>query len=503
MKVVKQSVEIMGCGGLPIDGQAMLKHIEMCGRVCYKSEDKIADDSAEKFVRRIIKSGHESVLEHASITVRFVCDRGVSHEIVRHRIASYCVTGDTVIRSMNQKSWAVKELFDWQFDEQRKGRLKLITARSMDDETRTIVKNNITSIHCMGEKAVFCVRTESGRKLKCTDDHKIATPNGYMQLRDLSIGDEILSNGAELLDNPDWIKWYYLDENHTRKETAAMIGCSEATLYKAFCKYGIRKPLSDRPNRHHGYGRKGMFSEETKRKIGEGKKGCKNPHYKPDRLSLSISGAYRDAGKTFEKERCENCGRDTLLEIHHIDKNPRNNTASNVKVLCRKCHKLWHKAGTIGVFRDKIVSIDPAGIEPVYDVSMAEPHHNFVANGIVVHNCQESTRYCDYSKDKFGGEIKVIEPVGIGDELLTWKANCDGAEAAYKRMIRARITPQAARSILPTCLKTELIMTANLREWRHFLRLRTSEAAHPQMRALAVELRDKLREAVPVVFEDV
>ena len=137
MKVVKQSAEIMCCGGMPIDGKAMLKHIEMCGRVCYKSEDKIGDDSAEKFVRRIIKSGHESVLEHASITVRFVCDRGVSHEIVRHRIASYCVTGDTVIRSMNQKSWMVKELFDWQFNEQRKGRLKLIAARSMDDETRT------------------------------------------------------------------------------------------------------------------------------------------------------------------------------------------------------------------------------------------------------------------------------------------------------------------------------------------------------------------------------
>ena len=71
MKFVKQSAEIMGCGGLPIDGKAMLKHIELCGRVCYKSEDKITDDSAERFVRKIIKSGHESVLEHASITVRF------------------------------------------------------------------------------------------------------------------------------------------------------------------------------------------------------------------------------------------------------------------------------------------------------------------------------------------------------------------------------------------------------------------------------------------------
>lgn len=206
MKIVKQSVEIMGCGGLPIDGKAMLKHIELCGRVCYKSEDKITDDSAERFARKIIKSGHESVLEHASITVRFVCDRGVSHEIVRHRLASYSM---------------------------------------------------------------------------------------------------------------------------------------------------------------------------------------------------------------------------------------------------------------------------------------------------------ESTRYCDYSKDKFGGEIRVIEPVGCGDELSMMKSSCGYAEIMYQCMISSGVSPQIARAVLPTCLKTELIMTANLREWRHFLKLRTSEAAHPQIRALAVELRDKLREAVPAVFEDI
>ena len=206
MKFVKQSVEIMGCGGLPIDGKAMLKHIELCGRVCYKSEDKITDDSAERFVRKIIKSGHESVLEHASITVRFICDRGVSHEIVRHRIASHS---------------------------------------------------------------------------------------------------------------------------------------------------------------------------------------------------------------------------------------------------------------------------------------------------------QESTRYNNYTKDKFGGEISVIEPVGGGDELAMLKSSCSYAEIMYQGMIATGVSPQMARAVLPTCLKTELIMTANLREWRHFLKLRTSEAAHPQIRALALELRDKLREAVPVVFDDV
>lgn len=85
MKVIESGFEIL----TPLDGEAILRHIERCGRVCYKSEDRITADSAKKFVSGLIKSGHESVLEHYSITVRFIVDRGVSHEIVRHRIASY------------------------------------------------------------------------------------------------------------------------------------------------------------------------------------------------------------------------------------------------------------------------------------------------------------------------------------------------------------------------------------------------------------------------------
>lgn len=85
MKIVKAGYEILD----DIDGEEILKKIELCGRVCYKSEDRITNDSAKRFVKSIIQRGHESVLEHVSITVRFIVDRGVSHELVRHRIASY------------------------------------------------------------------------------------------------------------------------------------------------------------------------------------------------------------------------------------------------------------------------------------------------------------------------------------------------------------------------------------------------------------------------------
>ena len=84
MKIIEPSFEIM-----PVNGEEILKNIERAGRTCYKSEDKITEDSARKFVAAIIKSGHESVIEHEKITVRIICDRGVTHEIVRHRIASY------------------------------------------------------------------------------------------------------------------------------------------------------------------------------------------------------------------------------------------------------------------------------------------------------------------------------------------------------------------------------------------------------------------------------
>jgi len=204
MKIISPNVEIL----TPLDGQAVLQHIERCGRVCYKSEDKITDTSAAAFVAGIIKRGHEAVLEHFNITVKFICDRGVSHEIVRHRLASYC---------------------------------------------------------------------------------------------------------------------------------------------------------------------------------------------------------------------------------------------------------------------------------------------------------QESTRYCNYAKDDFGSEIAVIKPCFLDENspaYFYWDAACRKAECSYFEMLDFGCTPQEARSVLPNSLKTEVVMTANLREWRHFFKLRTAPAAHPQMREVAKLLLKQMREMVPGVFDD-
>jgi thymidylate synthase (FAD) len=85
MKVINAGFELL----TPLDGATILKHIERIGRVCYKSEERITDESAPKFVKTLIERGHEAMIEHFSFSVKFVCDRGVSHEIVRHRVASF------------------------------------------------------------------------------------------------------------------------------------------------------------------------------------------------------------------------------------------------------------------------------------------------------------------------------------------------------------------------------------------------------------------------------
>lgn len=119
---------------------------------------------------------------------------------------------------------------------------------------------------------------------------------------------------------------------------------------------------------------------------------------------------------------------------------------------------------------------------------------------------QESTRFCNYSKGRFGGEIEIIDlqpHCRSPKTAALWARAMIDAEDSYLSMIEAGEPPEIARSVLPNSLKTELVMTANLREWRHFFRLRTAEAAHPQMRELARPLLKELRRLIPAVFDDV
>ncbi len=118
---------------------------------------------------------------------------------------------------------------------------------------------------------------------------------------------------------------------------------------------------------------------------------------------------------------------------------------------------------------------------------------------------QESTRYANYSKEKFGKEITVIRPFFWEEdskEYALWLEAMEKAESIYLAMLKAGAKPQEARSVLPNSLKTEIVVTANLREWRHIFKLRCPAPAHPQIRQIMLPLLAEFHEKIPVVFDD-
>lgn len=131
--------------------------------------------------------------------------------------------------------------------------------------------------------------------------------------------------------------------------------------------------------------------------------------------------------------------------------------------------------------------------------------HELVRHRLAAYS-QESTRYCNYSNEKFGNEITVIRPCfwEIGSsQYFQWFEACEVAEEIYFKLLKNGAKPQEARSVLPNSLKTEIVATMNLREWRHVFKLRTSPKAHPQMRQLMVPLAKEMKEKLPAVFESI
>ena len=134
-----------------------------------------------------------------------------------------------------------------------------------------------------------------------------------------------------------------------------------------------------------------------------------------------------------------------------------------------------------------------------------------IANELTRHRlcsfAQESTRYCNYSKDKFGSELTFIRPEWINDWFQfgtgLWSSTCYTAERYYKTLLASGLKPEDARCVLPLSLATKLVMTTNYAEWRHILKLRTAKGAHPQMRALMIPLLKELQEKIPVIFDDI
>mgnify|MGYP001771372158 CR=1 FL=1 len=162
-----------------------------------------------------------------------------------------------------------------------------------------------------------------------------------------------------------------------------------------------------------------------------------------------------------------------------------------------------------------LAMIEHASVSVLFTCDRGVTHE--IVRHRVASYAQESTRYVNYSKDKFGNEIGYIDiaggialdtkmkdlPVETIDAIISeWNQACIDAEKHYMKMLELGATPQIARSVLNNSTKTDINVTMNLREWRHFFELRCDTPAHPQMRELVIPLLKEMSEVIPIVFDD-
>lgn len=197
----------------------------------------------------------------------------------------------------------------------------------------------------------------------------------------------------------------------------------------------------------------------------------------------------------------------------------------NVERAGRTCYKSEEKqtADSAKEFIKKIIESGHESVIEHQSVSVLFICDRGVSHEIVRHRLcsfsQESTRFCNYNKDQFDNQLTFIIPLwfdGIDEGKYEgtievpsesprqiWLRAMHRAELDYIKLIKIGWQPQQARSVLPNALKTEIVVTANLREWRTIFKQRTSVKAHPQMRELMVPLLEDFKEAIPVVFDDI
>jgi thymidylate synthase (FAD) len=556
---------------------------EVAGRTCYMSFARPRPGGNEAYIKHILEVGHGSVLEHAVWNFIFTgISRSCSHELVRHRAGwAYCLTGDTLVYSDHftngvregVKKRSLKHLFEMTRTPHGRSRIKLLRPRCLDETTGTFTTGKVVQIAYSGVKPVFRVELEDGKSITCSRDHRFLTPRGWLALHEIVGGlaispsglavhgpleTPLATNGTPAHKDREWLRQRYLVEGLDQEEIGRLAGVSGHTIRAWVRKHGLQKSPGSWSrgrapwNKGKRYRAAWKHSAETRRLLGEQKRGRNNPHWKGGitpcgvRIRRSVAALFPEVLRRHDYT-CRLCGRrGGLLTTHHVPPIwARPDLALEVKnlvPLCKACHlqvnghELEH-AERFGAPPSEVTAVDPeqrprgggrlllprfrairavvyAGEQETYDLEMDGPHHNFVANGIVTHNSQLSQRYVDESVAEY------VEPDCIADDPelhALWLEGIAQGHQAYVRMVekllekfkdepdrtsRRKMARQAARSVLPNATETKIFVTANARALRHFIEMRASRHAEVEIRKLAVQVLRLMQKEAPHIFSD-
>lgn len=580
MKVLNAGYEIL----TPISegGIEELKHIELIARECYKSLDKITDDgeSAKKFVKNLIDAGHEAMIEHSTLSVKFMVDRGC------------CYDKDTKV--LTKDGW------------------KLFKDCNLDDEFATLNDSN-ELCYCKAKSIIVKDYEGIMHHWNTTQVDLLVTPNHNMWVFDYHkrspetrIWKFIPSQDCT---NSRYMMYKSCIPTNEEKKFITIPGCIvhrgfydkefpdlkvDANLWLELLGIWVTDGSVSLSNKNYGYrvqitqikkdvrDRIKYLLDSLKIDYTETSKDFRIKslqvyHYLVENFIddkntrktyyLHLPNWFRELGKenikhfldgvilgdgakiTNSNEHCiytaSKAFAEDLVEMFllsgkcaNIRYVPARNRKFKGQLSESECVPMYYvdSLGTTTHLINKPKMKSPFEEQyngKIYCVELPQYHKLYVMrNGkavwcgnsheIVRHRiasyAQESTRYVNYSKDKYGNEIKVIDilkGIDLDNKMSNlsaatisqiygeWWSAMEDAEKHYMKMIELGATPQIARSVLPNSTATTLTMTANYREWRAFFKLRTAQGAHPQMREIACALLADLKTKLPIIFDDI
>lgn len=471
MRIINPRVEIK-----KFNRGEMLRVIERVARTCYKSEDKITDKSASSFVSSLVARGHTAMLEHENLSVKFIIDRGVSHELVRHRHCGFAQESTRYVRSS-----------------------QLRTLCRIDDDVIALYEKGY-----------------SGLEISKISNHKYSYEDVCRVLEgtDLNTSEEkglalFMEDFFEYIDSPEkaYLLGFILGGGYINQDSKQIvIGYKEEDrwfllkMVRGLIRPGTNslclkssKMLNDLMNKGIIEDKTHKFREKEAKLLWDSVPEYLIPDLLRGLLDSDGSIIFYDRKTAGDTKLCDICFNGPEHLLLKISSWLRESLNYNTEV---------QDYGQSEILR-RIYITDPGVGISLFNLMYSNfkfPYgHPKSIRGLGV--LGKEVEFESWGDPRF----QVIKPFFFehSPNLWVWAESMDRSESDYSKLSNLGSSPQEARSVLPNSLKTEVWVTASLREWRSIFELRCSKGAHPQMRQVMIPLLLYLQGKLPPVFGDI
>lgn len=487
----------------------------------------------EKLIQYLMEHNHPSPFQMVNLCVEVFAPRDITRQIIRHsslNFQEFCIAGDSLIsvRGLNSSSRkqriSIADLYARQQSGDYNGRRKGLLARVYDESSKLLVYAPIREVFHTGVKPVYRVSVGNGTQkvLTSTAEHKFLCRDGvFRPLHDIAVGDFVALNGIPVYQSPEWMadaKTRSMEKGIGLAYIAEEAGCSTHTIRKWLRKHGMQfthaeirsyTPVWNKglpPEQQPGFGK--LHSEETRTKMRESARHGEDSNLFKHGNSRSWRQTVQDHCDKWklslvrqQNNACNHCGAEVSVgcgsEIDH--KKPvafypeLAFELENLQVLCKECHEDKSSEEVRSIHHTirwgRVNSIVSAGTVDTYDLEVDHTSHNYVANGIVVHN---SGRYSEYPDSHFVlREPRLQHPknrqmsidMNLDCEfdarihqqfLLDQVVLIDTARDYYRDALNKGIAKEQARCLLPEGnTLSRMYINGTLRSWIHYLQVRT------------------------------